>query len=138
MPSLVETNSNTTATVYTAASEIAAITSTDPTNTLDAVGQGVTIMCTVALTPGTTGGTVSAKVRQGVGLGGNTVATIPLSNTVAATPWAATFIVNDPTPLITGPGNSGLPIYTVTLTVAGSNGTGVYAAITTIINADEN
>ena len=56
MPTLIQTNSNTTATVYTAATEVAAITSIDPVNTLDAIGAGITISGLIVFTSGGTAG----------------------------------------------------------------------------------
>lgn len=138
MPTLLQGNSNTTATVYTAATEVVAITATDPINTLDAEGQGVMIFGQVSFTAGATGGTVTAKIRQGAGLAGATVATIPLTNTIASQPNSYDIVAFDPAPLAIGPGGSGQPIYTITLTVAGSNGTGSYACITVIQMAGDN
>ena len=128
MATLVTAVQSTAATTYTAATEVAALTFTDVFNTLDAEGQGNVISATVAFTAGATAGTVTARVRQGVGLTGPIVATIPLSNTVISTPYAATFDAYDPLPATVGSGNAGQPTYTVTLQVTGSNGTGTYAS----------
>jgi hypothetical protein len=138
MPTLIQTNSNTTATTYTAATEVAAITSIDPVNTLDAIGAGITISGLIVFTSGGTAGAVTLKIRQGVGVAGPTVASITLPPTLVSTLYAAPFTAVDVAPAITGPGNSGVPIYTVTLTVAGSNGTGAYAAVSVITNSGEN
>lgn len=138
MPSLLQGNSNTTATPYTAATEVAAITSTDLINTLDAEGQGVMIIGQVSFTAGATGGTVTAKVHQGSGLGGATVATIPLTNAIASQPNSYPIVAFDPAPAVVGPGNAGTPIYTISLTVAGSNGTGSYASIAVVQIAGDN
>jgi hypothetical protein len=129
MATLVSVNSNTTATVYTAATEIVAITSTDQINTLDA-SQGMAIKGQVNFTTGATGGTVTARVRQGAGLTGAVVgAPIVLGTSVATTVFSANILVADPAPALVGAGNAALPVYTITLTVVGSNGTGTYAAI---------
>lgn len=139
MGTLVNTNQNTTATVYTAATEIVAISSSDPVNTLDASNGVMVIRGTVAFTPGATGGTVVAKVRQGLNTtSGTVVATVNLTNAVASTPYEASFEVVDSAPAIVGPGNAALPNYTITLTVAGSNGTGSFAEITVTQPNQEN
>jgi hypothetical protein len=129
MATLESVNSNVTATVYTAATEVVAITSTDQINTLDA-SQGMVVKGQVNFTAGATPGTVTARVRQGSGLAGAVVgAPIVLGTTVAAVVFSANLIVVDPAPLLVGAGNAALPVYTITLTVAGSNGTGTYAVI---------
>lgn len=128
MATLISANSNTTATAYTLATEVVAISSVDQVNTLDA-SQGMVIRATVSLTAGGTTGTVVARVRQGTGLAGAIVATVPLSNTVISVPNSFTFNVVDPAPLLVGAGNAGLPLYTVTLQVAGATATGSYAYI---------
>lgn len=137
MATLISSNSNTTAVAYTLATEVAAITSLDQINTLDAA-QSVTITGTVSLTAGGTSGTVTAKVHQGAGLGGAVVATIPLSNTVISVPNSYTFTAVDTAPLVVGPGNAGLPVYTISLTVAGAAATGSYACITVSQNSANN
>lgn len=137
MGTLVSSNANSTATVYTAATEVVAISSVDANNTLDAE-QSVTISGTVSFTAGATGGTVSARIRQGTGLAGATVATIPLTNAIASIPNSYSFTAVDTAPVLVGPGNAGLPLYTVTLTVAGSNGTGSYACIAVSQNTATN
>lgn len=128
MATLVQANSNTTATTYTAATEVAAIVIGDPINTLDAEGQGVLVQGNIVLTAGATPGTVTVKVRQGSGIAGTQVASWVAGTTVAATNFSVPVHVVDTAPATVGPGNSGQPIYTITLTVAGSNGTGVLAS----------
>lgn len=128
MATLISANSNTTATAYTAATEVVAITSVDAINTLDA-SQGMVIRGTVSFTAGGTSGTVTAKIRQGSGLAGAVVATIPLSNTVISVPQSYSFNAVDPSPLLVGSGGAALPVYTITLTVAGATATGSYAYI---------
>jgi hypothetical protein len=128
MATLVQANSNTTATTFTAATEVAAIVIGDPINTLDAEGQGVLVQGNVVFTAGATPGTVTVKVRQGSGLAGATVASWIAGTTIAATNLSVPIHIVDTAPLVVPPGNAGSPVYTITLTVAGSNGTGVLAS----------
>lgn len=128
MATLISANSNTTATTYTAATEVAVITSADPVNTLDA-SQGMVVKGVFTFTAGATPGTVTLRVRQGAGLTGAVVATYVLGTTIASVNQSFSYLAVDNAPLVVGSGNAALPVYTVSITVAGSNGTGVYAAI---------
>lgn len=128
MPVAVQANSNTTATTYTAATEVAAIVINDPINTLDAVGQGVLIQGAITFTAGATPGTVTVKVHQGSGLAGTTVASYVWGTTIASVNQTVPVHVVDTAPAVVGPGNTGPIVYTISLTIAGSNGTGVIAS----------
>lgn len=137
MATLVSANDSVAATAYTLATEVAAITSADPINTLDA-SQGMVISGAVTFTAGATPGTVTLRVRQGAGLAGAVVRTIVLGTTVASVNNSYHFTVPDPSPALVGSGGAALPVYTVSLQVAGAAATGVYASIVVTQPTGEN
>lgn len=123
MPSLTYANSSSAATVFTAATEVAALQISDNIPTIEPDGQGVNIDGIVTFTAGGTAGTVTATVRQGLGLSGAIVKQWVVGTTVIATNFTVPINVTDPAPPPLVPAQ-----YTISLTVAGANGTGVYAS----------